>query len=148
MSTTKAIIERWRCNMNTTILIYSMEIVKKYISKNTQPCSRLVSIFWTINHFSDTGALFTPALDSPVMHCTLPCTVPVHYGREGDTQPFSAHCTMGNQAQILSQKHAWCHALWVILCCLVQNMWMRILVACGVYANVNTVSKWHQNEQV
>ena len=72
--------------------------LKSIKSKTLKPGCRLVSIFWTINHFSDTRAVFTPALDSPVMHCTaLYCTVhcavldniTVHYGRAGDTLLFS-----------------------------------------------------------
>ena len=78
--------------MKNTILFIVKEILK---SDNTAPgWARLVSIFRTINHCSDTRELFTPALDSPVMHCTaLYCPVhcavlaniTVHYGRAGDT---------------------------------------------------------------
>ena len=58
--------------------------LKSIKSKTLKPGCRLVSIFWTINHFSDTRAVFTPTLDSPVMYSTVHC--PVLY-----------RCTMGNQ---------------------------------------------------
>lgn len=68
--------------INTAIPFYTeWKTLKSIKSKTLKPGCRLVSIFWTINHFSDTRAVFTPTLDSPVMHCTLPCTVPVHYGQ-------------------------------------------------------------------
>ena len=75
--------------INTAIPFYTeWKTLKSIKSKTLKPGCRLVSIFWTINHFSDTRAVFTPTLDSPVMHCTLPCTVPVHYGQAG-----TLHCT-------------------------------------------------------
>ena len=83
----------------------------------TAPCSRLVSIFRTINHCSDTRALFTPALDSPVMHCTALYTA-LYW--------TTLQCTMGEQ---------------VILCCLVKNMLIMDHVSRGVYANENMVFK-------
>ena len=84
--------------MKNTILFIVKEILK---SDNTAPgWARLVSIFRTINHCSDTRELFTPALDSPVLHCTALYTA---------LYLTTLQCTMGEQ---------------VILCCLVKNMLM------------------------
>ena len=94
--------------INTAIPFYTeWKTLKSIKSKTLKPGCRLVSIFWTINHFSDTRAVFTPTLDSPVMHCTLPCTVPVHYGRAG-----TLHCKpLFNIAQWESK---WWNPVWVI----------------------------------
>ena len=94
--------------------------LKNIKSKTLKPGCRLVSIFWTIDHFSDTRAVFTPTLDSPVMHCTLPCTVPVHYGREGDIQLYCTYGLSGDRTlhygnacdEMLFESFSHYNALW------------------------------------